>query len=199
MLKFNSWNVEYRPGGWIRAQDATGVTVFLRALPVGDGAARRYRVHMALMSSDEPITARKWRDVPFGDIELHVMAAASVSDEFRDSMDRPPEVEFTSLDALQDYFNRTHFEMSGMIAGDVLIDENAPGHMFRLVRPPDGRLTDEFLQNLADMYRWLVGTDRAPAPAIAESAGVPVRTVHRWVSEARKRGFLPPGIKGKAG
>jgi len=28
---------------------------------------------------------------------------------------------------------------------------------------------------------------------------VPVTTAHRWVKEARRRGFLPPGQKGRRG
>lgn len=31
------------------------------------------------------------------------------------------------------------------------------------------------------------------APALAERYGIPVRTAHRWISETRRRGALPPG------
>jgi len=34
---------------------------------------------------------------------------------------------------------------------------------------------------------------------LAEANGVPVSTVHRWVKEARRRGFLPPGRPGRSG
>jgi hypothetical protein len=34
---------------------------------------------------------------------------------------------------------------------------------------------------------------------LAEANGVPVSTTHRWIKEARHRGFLPPGRPGKAG
>ena len=38
-----------------------------------------------------------------------------------------------------------------------------------------------------------------PAKAIAEHSDVPGGTVHGWIHEARLRGKLPPGTKGRAG
>lgn len=201
VLKFNGWKVEYRAGGWVRVRDDTGVTVFLRVLPTGEGGAKRFRAHLALMSSSDPITARTWRDVPFASIEGHILIATSYGDAVRALMEQPAEVELSgSLADLNRYFDETEFSTGGHIPTDVVIAEpGEPRANFELVRPPDGRITDEFLENLAEMYRWLVESGKAPAPGIAETADVPVRTVHRWVGEARKRGFLPPGIKGRAG
>lgn len=67
------------------------------------------------------------------------------------------------------------------------------------VTAPEGRLTDEFLKTVADAYLWMTVSGRHPAPSIAEMAKVPVSRVHRWVCEARKRGFLPPSRPGRAG
>lgn len=64
---------------------------------------------------------------------------------------------------------------------------------------PDGRNTDAFYLRVADAYNDHVQTNRAPAKGMAEEAGVPVTTVHRWVREARRRGFLAPGRKGIRG
>jgi hypothetical protein len=64
---------------------------------------------------------------------------------------------------------------------------------------PQGRIDDEFLVELAVMYRWLTGRHQAPAPAIAEQTGAPVRTVHRWVAMARERGHLATARRGRAG
>lgn len=65
---------------------------------------------------------------------------------------------------------------------------------------PEGRITDEFLKDLARTYGWLVASkNTAPATVIAEQAGAPVATVRRWISNARQRGFLPPGRPGRAG
>lgn len=67
------------------------------------------------------------------------------------------------------------------------------------VTAPDGRITEGFLKSVASAYLWLTSAGLRPAPGIAEMAGVPVRTVHRWVSDARKRGILPPARPGRAG
>src|SRR5262249_13342895 len=45
----------------------------------------------------------------------------------------------------------------------------------------------------------LAQASHRPASDIAARHGVPVSTAHRWVKEARRRGFLPPGRPGKTG
>jgi hypothetical protein len=67
--------------------------------------------------------------------------------------------------------------------------------------PPDGRLTDEFLQDLARAYTAATTRGERPNKAIEQSLGglYPVRTIERWVYTARKRGFLPPTRKGAQG
>ena len=64
---------------------------------------------------------------------------------------------------------------------------------------PEGRLTDEFLRDLAEVYLNLAAAGRHPAPPIAEHVNRPVRTVHRWIALARKRGHLPPATQGRVG
>lgn len=67
----------------------------------------------------------------------------------------------------------------------------------RLTRP-DGSDPDAFYRAVAEAYREYLTTTKAPATAIAEEADVPVGTVYRWVREARRRGHLPPGERGRA-
>jgi hypothetical protein len=69
----------------------------------------------------------------------------------------------------------------------------------QLTRP--GKNTDPavFYAKVAEIYREYALLGHAPAVRMHEEADVPVTTVHRWVREARRRGFLPPGRKGKAG
>lgn len=55
-----------------------------------------------------------------------------------------------------------------------------------------------FYSHVATAYRQYAETG-APAKTIADEAGVPVTTAHRWVREARQRGFLPPARRGKVG
>lgn len=68
----------------------------------------------------------------------------------------------------------------------------------RLTRP-DGTDPDGFAARVAAAYREYAPQTRAPALKIAEEAGVPVATVRSWIREARRRGKLPQGHKGKAG
>jgi hypothetical protein len=58
---------------------------------------------------------------------------------------------------------------------------------------------DLFYREVADVYLDLAQASHRPASDIAAQHGVPVSTAHRWVKEARRRGFLPPGRPGKTG
>lgn len=64
---------------------------------------------------------------------------------------------------------------------------------------PDGSDPDAFYRDVARAYSSAAQESRRPAAVLAEEAGVPVTTVHRWIREARRRGFLGPGSKGRAG
>lgn len=68
----------------------------------------------------------------------------------------------------------------------------------RLTRP-DGTDPDRFYQQVAAAYNQAVLRTSAPAVQLAEEAAVPVATVRRWIAEARRRGFLAPARKGRAG
>jgi hypothetical protein len=64
--------------------------------------------------------------------------------------------------------------------------------------PPANGLTDDFLRSVAAGYQEHTARTHKPNIALAEESGVPVGTVRRWVVEARRRGFLPPGERGRA-
>lgn len=64
---------------------------------------------------------------------------------------------------------------------------------------PDGTDPDGFSRRVAAAYREAYKRTRTPAKALAEEAGVPVTTVHRWVREARRSGHLPKARRGRAG
>lgn len=63
------------------------------------------------------------------------------------------------------------------------------------------RLTDEFLEDVAKVYRAaLEAGDAAPRRAVQEwQKGAPSQTAARWVAEARRRGFLGETRPGRAG
>ncbi len=58
---------------------------------------------------------------------------------------------------------------------------------------------DEFYEVIARAYRALAATSTRPIIDIAEANDVPATTAQRWVKEARRRGHLPPGRRGKSG
>lgn len=64
---------------------------------------------------------------------------------------------------------------------------------------PDGSDPEAFYRRVAELYSRFAEETNAPAKALAVEARVPVTTAHRWVREARRRGFLPAGRKGRAG
>lgn len=64
---------------------------------------------------------------------------------------------------------------------------------------PNGTDPDGFARRVAEAYNNAILTTSKPARLLAEEAGVPVPTVHRWIAEARRRGHLSPGRKGVAG
>jgi hypothetical protein len=68
----------------------------------------------------------------------------------------------------------------------------------RLTRP-DGSSPDGFYELVGIAYREYAAQTRAPAVEIANEARVPVATARGWIREARRRGKLPEGRKGKAG
>lgn len=74
--------------------------------------------------------------------------------------------------------------------------EGAPRE--QLLRP-DRTGPEEFYARVAAAYVEFAALSKAPAKMIAAEAGVPLTTAHRWVREARRRGFLPAGRKGRAG
>lgn len=61
-----------------------------------------------------------------------------------------------------------------------------------------GRRPDDFYRQVGAAYEYLAEQMKAPAAEIARKNRVPITTAHRWVREARARGFLPPGRKGSS-
>lgn len=68
-----------------------------------------------------------------------------------------------------------------------------------LYQPEKRPYPDSFFYEVALAYSSVSRWSDRPAVEISEAHDVPVSTVHRWIKEARKRGFLPPGRAGKVG
>jgi hypothetical protein len=57
----------------------------------------------------------------------------------------------------------------------------------------------KFYKEVARAYLELAAESHRPVVELAEANTVPWSTAQRWVKEARRRGFLPPGQKGRRG
>jgi hypothetical protein len=58
---------------------------------------------------------------------------------------------------------------------------------------------DAFYDAVASTYRHLAATSSRPVADLADANDVPLTTAQRWVKEARRRGLLAPGQRGKSG
>jgi hypothetical protein len=64
---------------------------------------------------------------------------------------------------------------------------------------PKGTKPDRFFKEAAELYGELAKHSRRPAADLAERSGVSVASMHRWIAEARRRGYLPPAGRGRRG
>lgn len=225
-LRIATWDIDFRPHGWVRLVESDeGPTVYIRydasgppGAPAREGntlddsvlqalatlaasGQRRFTMRSVVMQAgnDEELSGRTWRRIPVSQIE-ELLSRTNAGD----LLTAPCDVPAPSLEALNDFFEATE-DLPGWsftTASDAYAAESDDGEPKRKVpkiEAPGGRITDDFLRDVADAYVWFTDAKQSPAPAIAESAGVPVRTVHRWVYEARKRGILPPARSGRAG
>jgi hypothetical protein len=180
-IEAGPWVFTHHAGGWIVADSEHGERLSVRFQPSGQG-----------------------RLVP---VELRVDGPALDSSKLR----RLP---LTGAEALAN--SVWQGEITAMLewapAGD-LHDRGVmppqigePGQIRRLVvrktarlKIPPGAKPDSFYSQVAKVYGQLARGSNRPAAELAEVNDVPVTTVHRWVKEARRRGFLPPGQKGRRG
>ncbi|MFD0685904.1 hypothetical protein [Actinomadura fibrosa] len=58
---------------------------------------------------------------------------------------------------------------------------------------------ERFAEQVANYYTGFARWSSRPVKEMAEHSGVPVATMRSWIREARLRGKLPPGTRGKAG
>ncbi|MEU9245677.1 hypothetical protein [Streptomyces sp. NPDC048385] len=215
-FQIDAWAIDVRPWGWLRLREISeqGPTVYLHYEVVGSQGQERLDLQAVVMrsGSGEALSGRVWRRIPFADIEKALTVA----------LVNPPPTEFFAgepfeqlrevfangvegsvppvLDSLDDFFKATE-DLTPIyfnpVPSGMLVTEDQ-GRLPR-ISSPEGRITDDFLQDVAEAYRWYASRDEPPAPSIAQMAGAPVRTVHRWIYEARKRGILPPARSGRAG
>lgn len=184
--------------GWISlpGPDGTG-SVHARIASRIDGRV----IITDLYVHGDDITTATMRALPLGRIEAFANAVATGSDVPFETSDLVVEsVPLLVSVGVHSDSDVSMSELRSRVEGGEARSADARKRKRRppLTRP-DGSDPDVFYQRVAAAYGELVLTTSKPAKLLAEEADVPVPTVHRWVREARRRGFLPKARKGRAG
>jgi hypothetical protein len=181
--------------GW----DASGTSDFDRTEFTGldkgvdGGAARGEFGGGAFRGVKRTLTTERLRSVPLARIET----LANTNPDFR------PHLKGTEQHPISDAFDQVQRQANRVMLDNAHRKAREPQTPPQAGRAPltrpDGKDPDAFYERVAEAYREMVQTHRNVAVALAEEANVPPGTVHRWVLEARRRGFLPPARQGRVG
>lgn len=189
-------DVSYAGGGWVRVLSAElPGPLYVRVTDAGDG---RLRVRdLFLQGDDEPVTAGHLRRLPVGAVEAAINDRGWTIRPRLDTSGPDLRTELGKTPWMRSVSTSRSTSWSVEIADQVgTTDGVDPPPLHR----PPGRLSEDFFLAVARAYSRHASTPGArPGPELAKEAGVAVKTVHGWISEARKRGFLPPATKGRAG
>ena len=165
------------PGGWVEARWAPDASALIRFDFGDEDPANPDDARLAELRLVDPTTERL-RAVPLGRIEMSAKATTEVVVGLAVLRNEPvPE------DLERWFAARPPARM--------------PTTREKLTKPRRGGLDDAFYRRVANAYRVAVANGVNPRPTIARDAGASPDTVARWVSEARRRGFLPKTTPGK--
>lgn len=189
MLASMKW-VEFGEQGWVRVNGLTDDSgrEFVALAKTVEAQGRRVVMDLVLVGEPWPpgITSAVLKAMPVGWLESMVNTPDAIA-LLASRDDGNPRSDETS-EALRRRLN-SYFEKVLPFAAD------EPPTLTR----PNGVNPEGFYQIVAANYLSAVRTSQRPAAVLAEQAGVPVATVHRWIAETRRRGLLPPARKGRAG
>lgn len=185
----------YLKDGWVLWHQGTGGTtdgirVYAHLYAEEEGGRSEIT---RLVIEGRTLTTERLRTVPLARIET----LANTNPDFR------PHIAGTDQHEISDAFDQVPRQANVVMLDNAHrkaeeFDRKAREPRAPLTRP-DGSNPDAFYQQVAEAYREMVQTHRNVAVALADEANVPVGTVHRWVMEARRRGFLPPARQGRVG
>ena len=144
-------------------------------------------VDLVIDGEGDAIGAPFLRELPLAAIET-LLNEPSVSERLGERLDDAPD-ELQVTDSLSRFEIRTAEPASRKLPRPERTPSRAPRPPL-LRRPPHRTLTDEFFEQLAEFYVYVVAQGERPLVAIEHAAGVPRNTAARWVALARKRGFL---------
>jgi hypothetical protein len=181
-------------GGWVKYSSPTH-TLFVRCVERDDRL-----VPVELLTADEAgLRTAAFRKLPLFRIEAWVNQPET-SEVICRRMSEPAPDPRAELEA-----QITRRVVQGKVAGHIGLSGGLT--VEPAGRPPDANLDvplarpygDEFYRQVTAVYERLAKTERNPSTLIAADNNVPVTTAHRWIREARRRGFLAPGKAGRPG
>jgi hypothetical protein len=152
------------------------------------GVADGGRLVLTGLHIDGSPSADLLRAIPVGRIEATANAQLSVTHH---AIDTPPVLNVRARPVAPPVVGDLGWEM---VEPALAVPRAAPAGSVRSRGRPD-----VFYRQVADVYLDFAQHSPRPACDLADRHGVPVSTAHRWVKEARRRGFLPPGRPGKSG
>jgi hypothetical protein len=165
-------------GGWVAfADDSVPEWVHVRVRENGHG---RLVICELYLAREQRVDSAALRALPLGRIEAQVNAFAGEIRPHLKDVPRPG-VELQPPQPQPRW--QSHEVINVVPALDV----------------PAGRKPDGFYRRVAKVYAELALLSRRPAADMAEASGVSAASVHRWVAEARRRGYLPRAEPGKRG
>jgi hypothetical protein len=175
------WVYTYHGGGWMLADNGRGERISVRFKPSGQG-----RLDPVELRVDGPLLdSNTLRRLPLAFMET--FANTVWRTDLQDMLDVAPEGDLHDRNYMPPQFSEP-----GSIRRSIV-------RKTARLKIPDGAKPDSFYRQVAKTYSHLARGSNRPAAELAEVNDVPVTTAHRWVKEARRRGFLPPGRKGRRG
>jgi hypothetical protein len=175
------WVYTYHGGGWMLADNARGERISVRFQPTDRG-----RLEPVELRLDGPVlNSNTLRRLPLTIMET--FANTMWHGEMLDLLDKEPAGDLHDRKVMPPQFSEP-----GSIRRSIV-------RKTARLKIPVGAKPDSFYHQVAKTYSHLARGSNRPAAELAEANDVPVTTAHRWVKEARRRGFLPPGQKGRRG
>jgi hypothetical protein len=141
-----------------------------------------------LFVAGSPVTTDHLRQIPLGRIE-----ARANEPTFREFIVNSLDLPRLTFEAVIESEKQSHAQAADRT------QRRKRTRSARLPVPKGRKYPDSFYMKVAEVYAALVQAGERPAADMAEANDVQVTVVHRWVKEARRRGFLAPGRAGKAG
>jgi hypothetical protein len=202
-----SEHMTYLEDGWVtwaRGNGLDNVDVYAQLSAEKEGDRGQI---VQLFLSGRNLTTDRLRSIPVA----HIENLANTNPEFKPHIEGDDNGPMTELvkqfhDEAGQQINKVFTDSAGLtdtadltVTATLTASGSVSGRTREPLTRPDGSNPDAFYRQVAEAYRDVLQTTTKVAKVIAEEANVPVGTVHRWILEARRRGFLRSARQGRAG